>query len=176
MCSQTFTLFRLIKTAVPVEISWYSFCVLACACPSVISSISDISLYIRYGTAYPKLVLGTPCLLTRVSELLDILVSASFNRSMQFQRKNMIFCCTWSHDLDQTSFMLVWQYHQLLSEFLANGHLPQVSHQSQLSANYKGDTGGYLNIFVLSVYSLLVRTEGPLSLRGPIARHHPALR
>ena len=31
----------LIKTAVPVEISLYSFCVFACACPSVTSSISD---------------------------------------------------------------------------------------------------------------------------------------
>ena len=38
--SQTFTLFRLLKTAVPVEISRYSFTVFSCAYPSVISSIS----------------------------------------------------------------------------------------------------------------------------------------
>ena len=38
-CSQTFTLFRLRKMAVPVEISRYSFRVFVCACPFVISSI-----------------------------------------------------------------------------------------------------------------------------------------
>ena len=38
-CSETFTLFRLKKTAVPVEISRYSFRLFVCACPSVISSI-----------------------------------------------------------------------------------------------------------------------------------------
>ena len=38
-CSQSFTLFRLKKTAVPVEISQYSFRVFVCACPFVISSI-----------------------------------------------------------------------------------------------------------------------------------------
>ena len=43
VCSQTFTLFRLIKTAVPVKISLYSFRVFSCACPSVISSISGKS-------------------------------------------------------------------------------------------------------------------------------------
>ena len=32
VCSKTFTLFRLIKTAVPVEISRYSFRVFSCAC------------------------------------------------------------------------------------------------------------------------------------------------
>ena len=32
---------------------------------------------------------------------------------------------------------LVWWFHQLLSGFLANGHLPRVSRQSRLSANDK---------------------------------------
>ena len=39
VCSQTFTLFRLRMTAVPVEISRYSFRVFVCACHFVISSI-----------------------------------------------------------------------------------------------------------------------------------------
>ena len=34
------------------------------------------------------------------------------------------------------SFKLVWQCHQLLSGFIANDHLPRVSSQSCLSANY----------------------------------------
>ena len=38
-----FTLFWWRQTAVPVEISWYSFRVCSCACPSVISSISGKS-------------------------------------------------------------------------------------------------------------------------------------
>jgi hypothetical protein len=37
------------------------------------------------------------------------------------------------------NFKLAWQCCQLLSEILANGHLPQVSHQSCLSANDEGD-------------------------------------
>jgi hypothetical protein len=39
----------------------------------------------------------------------------------------------------QKSFRLVKRCHQLLSEFLANGHLPQESRQSRLSANLKRD-------------------------------------
>ena len=35
------------------------------------------------------------------------------------------------------SFMLVWRFQQLLSDFLAKGHLPRVSRQSRLSANDK---------------------------------------
>ena len=35
--------------------------------------------------------------------------------------------------------MLVWWCHQRLSRFLANDHLPQVSRQSRMSANNKGD-------------------------------------
>ena len=42
------------------------------------------------------------------------------------------FCCPQSHVLCTKSFKLVWWCHQLLSRFLANGHLPPVSH---LSAN-----------------------------------------
>jgi hypothetical protein len=38
------------------------------------------------------------------------------------------------------SFNLVWQCLQLLSRFLAKGHLPRVSRQSRLSANDKGDS------------------------------------
>ena len=34
---------------------------------------------------------------------------------------------------------LGWRCHQILSGFLANGHLPRVSRQSRLSANDKGD-------------------------------------
>ena len=45
VCSQTFTLFRLRKTAVPVKISRYSFRVFVCACPSVTSSIPDKSFH-----------------------------------------------------------------------------------------------------------------------------------
>ena len=48
MCSQTFTLFRLRKTAVRVEISRCSFRVFVCACPSVISSISGKSFHIPF--------------------------------------------------------------------------------------------------------------------------------
>ena len=33
----------------------------------------------------------------------------------------------------------MWRCHQLLSGFLANGHLPRVSPQSRLSASDKGD-------------------------------------
>ena len=35
--------------------------------------------------------------------------------------------------------MLMWQFHLLLSGFLANSHLSQVSHQSHLLDNDKGD-------------------------------------
>ena len=34
--------------------------------------------------------------------------------------------------------MVVWPFQQLLSGFIANGHLPRVSPQSRLSANDKG--------------------------------------
>ena len=36
----------------------------------------------------------------------------------------------------------MWQRYQLLSGFLANGHLPRVTFQSRLSANDKGDNEG----------------------------------
>jgi hypothetical protein len=36
-------------------------------------------------------------------------------------------------------FKLVWECRQLLSRFLVKSHLPQVLHQSRLSANDKGD-------------------------------------
>ena len=39
----------------------------------------------------------------------------------------------------QNSFMLMWRSHQLLSEFLAKGHLPRMSRRSHLSANDKCD-------------------------------------
>ena len=39
----------------------------------------------------------------------------------------------------QKNFTIVWRYHQLLSGFVAIGYLPQVSRQSRLSANDKGD-------------------------------------
>ena len=39
-------------------------------------------------------------------------------------------CYRWSLGFDQESFKLGWQCHQLLSVFLANGHLPRVSRQS----------------------------------------------
>jgi hypothetical protein len=42
----------------------------------------------------------------------------------------------WVMDWVQKSFMLVWRYHQLLSKFLANDHLPRVSRES---ANNKGE-------------------------------------
>ena len=48
MCSQTFTLFRLIKTAMPVEISRYSFHLFVCDCPSVISSIPGKSFHFPF--------------------------------------------------------------------------------------------------------------------------------
>ena len=48
VCSQTFTLFLLIKAAMPLEISRYSFCVFSCACPSVISSISGKSFHFPF--------------------------------------------------------------------------------------------------------------------------------
>ena len=48
VCSQTFTRFRLIKTAVPVKISRYSFRVFACAWPSVISSIPGKSFHFPF--------------------------------------------------------------------------------------------------------------------------------
>ena len=41
----------------------------------------------------------------------------------------------------QKSFKLVWQYHQLLSEFLPKGHLPRMSLQSYIPANDMGDNG-----------------------------------
>ena len=44
-----------------------------------------------------------------------------------------------SDNCGQNSFKLVWQCHQLLSEFLAWGNLPRVSCQLLLSANDKGD-------------------------------------
>ena len=40
---------------------------------------------------------------------------------------------------DQKSFKIVWRCHQLLSRFLAKGHLLQASRQSRLSASDKGD-------------------------------------
>ena len=42
-------------------------------------------------------------------------------------------CCLWSHGLRPKNFQLVWQCHQLLSGFLAKGHLPRVSSQSRRS-------------------------------------------
>ena len=42
-------------------------------------------------------------------------------------------CCPWSHGLRPTNFQLVWWCHQLLSGFLAKGHLPRVSCQSRRS-------------------------------------------
>ena len=45
----------------------------------------------------------------------------------------------WASEKKPTSFKLVWRYHQFLSGFLANGHLPRASHQSRLSANDKDD-------------------------------------
>ena len=36
-------------------------------------------------------------------------------------------------------FKLVWRYQQVMSRFLANGPLPQMSRQSRLSTNDKGD-------------------------------------
>ena len=39
----------------------------------------------------------------------------------------------------QKSVMIVWRYHQLLLRFLINCHLLQVSRESRLSANDKGD-------------------------------------
>ena len=47
-CSQTFTPFWSIKTAVPVEISWYSFRVFSCAYPTVISSIPGKSFHFPF--------------------------------------------------------------------------------------------------------------------------------
>ena len=38
-------------------------------------------------------------------------------------------------------FKLVWRCQQLLSGFLAIGHLPRASRQSHLSNNDKGDNG-----------------------------------
>ena len=48
VCSKTFTLFWLRKTAVPVEISRYSFRVFVCACPFVISSIPGKSFHFPF--------------------------------------------------------------------------------------------------------------------------------
>ena len=48
VCSQTFTLFRLRKTSVPVEIPRYSFRVFVCACPLLISSIPGKSFYFPF--------------------------------------------------------------------------------------------------------------------------------
>ena len=49
-------------------------------------------------------------------------------------------CCSWSHGLwPKKLSKLVWRCHQLLSEFLAKGHLPRVSLQPHLLANDKGD-------------------------------------
>ena len=65
VCSQTFTLFRLIKTAVPVEISRYSFRVFSCACPTVISSISGKSFHFPFPyfvICYVSLVFGVVCI------------------------------------------------------------------------------------------------------------------
>ena len=54
-------------------------------------------------------------------------------------------CSLWVESLakerKKKSFKLVWWCHQLLSGFLANGHLPRVSLQSCLSANDKSDNG-----------------------------------
>ena len=36
-------------------------------------------------------------------------------------------CCPWSHGLGQNSFTLVWRCHQLLSGFLAKGHVTSVA-------------------------------------------------
>ena len=41
--------------------------------------------------------------------------------------------------LRQKSFTPVWRFNQLLSGFLAKGHLPRLSCQSRLSANDKSD-------------------------------------
>ena len=48
VCSQTFTLFQLRKTAVLVEISRYSFRVFVCVYPSVISSIPGKSFHFPF--------------------------------------------------------------------------------------------------------------------------------
>ena len=49
-------------------------------------------------------------------------------------------CCPRSHGLwAKKSFKLMWRCHQLLSGFLANGHLPRVSRQSCLLTNDKSE-------------------------------------
>ena len=40
-------------------------------------------------------------------------------------------CCPWIHGLRPKIFKLVWQCHQLLSVFLAKGHLIRISRQSR---------------------------------------------
>ena len=43
-------------------------------------------------------------------------------------------CCPWNHELrPKKNFQLVWLCHQLLSGFLAKGHLLRMSHQSRRS-------------------------------------------
>ena len=44
--------------------------------------------------------------------------------------KFLVSSCPWSHGLRKKKLQLVWRCHQLLSGFLAKGHLPRVSRQS----------------------------------------------
>ena len=48
MCSHTFTLFWLRKTAMSAQIFWFSFHVFLCACPMVISSIFGKSFHFPF--------------------------------------------------------------------------------------------------------------------------------
>ena len=66
----------------------------------------------RDGTVFPTLSI--------------LFIKRVFNFSMP--------CCPWSHaGCGQKSFKIAWRCHQLLTGFLAKGHLPQVSRQSRRS-------------------------------------------
>ena len=63
----------------------------------------------------------------------------------------------------QISYMLVWQFHEFLSEFLANGHLPRVLRQSRLPANDKGGNEVKSGLFTdFLVFSLQLKTGRPV--------------
>ena len=69
--------------------------------------------------------------------------------------------CPWSHGLRPKKFQLVWRCHQLLSGFLAKGHLPQVFASVMSVANDKGDNEMILGAVHRSPGICLTAEENP---------------
>ena len=96
----------------------------------------------RHSTVYPA-----PCYPgSETSKLFKTMGTST----SEFYRNWLSFstCYLCSSGYGQQSFKLVGRCHQFLCGFLANDHLPRVSHQSHLSANGKGTVQKFHDIYL----------------------------